>query len=373
MPFFCSSLDSLAVAKLLESNYLMALEKQPIDTSRAKAAIERGRRARWWRRKGTMKCGFSYVDADGRKITDETSLERIKALVIPPAWRFVRISPFAGSALQAVGMDTTGRVQYLYNSKFTEKRGKKKFEKIVRFGEHLPKLRAVTNEHIGLEGFPREKVLAIMLRLVNSLYIRIGSEKSVSRYKTFGISTLQNRHLTIKRGGQLIFEFVGKRSIRHRKVLVDEALAAEMNKLKQLGKARKLFHYLNDEGKPCPVKSSELNSYLKSVTSPEFSSKDFRTWAGTLLAAVELAELGPPTDEKQLKSNLVKAVRRVAEELGNTPAVCRSSYIHPTVIDKYASGQTLAEFQPRKARRIRRALDEPTPEERALLRMLTAS
>lgn len=347
-------------------------EQPKIDTTRAKAAIERGRRARWWRRKGSMKSGFSYIDVAGKKISDEAALERIKSLVIPPAWRFVRISPFPGSSLQAVGMDTTGRVQYLYNSKFTEQRGKKKFAKIVRFGEVLPKLRETTNKHISLDGFPREKVLAIMLRLVNSLYIRIGSEKSVRRYKTFGITTLQNRHLTIKKG-QLVFDFVGKSSIKHRKVLVDEALAAEMNKLKQIGKARKLFNYVDDEGKARPIKSSELNAYIKEATSPEFSSKDFRTWAGTLLAAVELAEIGKADDEKQLKSNLVKAVRRVAEELGNTPAVCRSSYIHPTVIDRYASGQTLDEFQSRKARRMRRACDEDTPEERALLRMLKAN
>jgi len=319
-----------------------------------------------------MKSGFKYLDASGNRITDEAGLERIKSLVIPPAWRFVRISPFAATSLQAVGMDTTGRVQYLYNSKFTEKRGKKKFEKIMRFGEALPKLREVTNQHIALEGYPREKVLAIMLRLVNSLYIRIGSEKSVKRHKTFGITTLQNRHLTVNKNRELIFDFVGKSSIKHRKVLVDAELAAEMANIKELGKARKLFNYIDDDGKARPIKSSELNTYLKQATAPEFSSKDFRTWAGTLLAAVELAELGPAPDEKQLKSNLVKAVRRVSEQLGNTPAVCRSSYIHPTVIDRYASGQTLDEFQPRKARKVRHKNEKSTPEEQALLRMLKA-
>jgi DNA topoisomerase-1 len=334
----------------------MEKERLPIDTARAKAAIERGRRSGWWLRKGSMKSGFKYLDASENRITDEAGLERIKSLVIPPAWRFVRISPFAATSLQAVGMDTTGRVQYLYSSKFTEKRGKKKFE----------------NQHIALEGYPREKVLAIMLRLVNSLYIRIGSEKSVKRYKTFGITTLQNRHLTVNKNRELIFDFVGKSSIKHRKVLVDAELAAEVAKIKELGKARKLFNYLDEEGNARPIKSSELNSYLKQATAPEFSSKDFRTWAGTLLAAVELAELGPAPDEKQLKSNLVKAVRRVSEQLGNTPAVCRSSYIHPTVIDRYASGQTLDEFQPRKARKVRHKNEKSTPEEQALLRMLKA-
>jgi len=351
---------------------MMGTEIPLIQITKVKAAIERGRRSRWWLRKGSMKSGFKYLDASGNRITDEAGLERIKSLVIPPAWRFVRISPFAATSLQAVGMDTTGRVQYLYNSTFTEKRGKKKFEKIMRFGEALPKLREVTNQHIALEGYPREKVLAIMLRLVNSLYIRIGSEKSVKRHKTFGITTLQNRHLTVNKNRELIFDFVGKSSIKHRKVLVDAELAAEMAKIKELGKARKLFNYLDEEGNARPIKSSELNSYLKQATAPEFSSKDFRTWAGTLLAAVELAEMGPAPDEKQLKSNLVKAVRRVSEQLGNTPAVCRSSYIHPSVIDRYASGQTLDEFQPRKARKVRHKNEKSTPEEQALLRMLKA-
>jgi DNA topoisomerase-1 len=344
--------------------------KPIFDVQKSKQTIEKGRRANWWQRRGSKSKGFYYVDANGRRITDEASLERINQLVLPPAWRYVRISPHAGSRLQAVGMDTRGRVQYRYNTKFSEKQQRKKFSKIVEFGRQLPRLRSVTNEHIALEGFPREKVLAVMMRLINSLYMRVGTEKSVRNYRTYGITTLANRHLTIKRGGVLVFDFVGKSHIKHRKVLVDEELASVMQDLKSLGGARKLFHYLDDEGKPHPVSPAEINRYIKEATSSEFSAKDFRTWGGTLLAAVRLAELGKPEDEKALKKNILRAVCEVAEQLGNTPTVCRGSYIHPDVIRHYETGLTIEDFRPRKARRIRRIENDYDPEEKALLRML---
>lgn len=351
----------------------MAEKKPRFDTKKAKETIERGRRAKWWRRKGSMKSGFYYVDSEGKKIINEQHLERIRSLVIPPAWRHVRISPNVGSRLQVVGMDTTGRVQYLYHSRFCAQQQKKKYAKIEKFGEHLPKLRQITNEHIALDGFPREKVLAVMLRLINSLYIRVGTEKSARHYKTYGITTLQNKHFEIGKNGKLIFDFVGKSHIKHRKVLVDEELAAVMRELKELGGVRKLFHYLDDDGKPRPVKPSEINAYLKEATAPEFSAKDFRTWGGTLLAAIELAELGKPEDEKMFKRNIVRAVKKVAEHLGNTPTVCRGSYIHPTVLKAYEKGMTIDEYRPRNARRIRRIEAEYEPEERALLRLLQSN
>lgn len=260
-------------------------------------------------------------------------------------------------------MDTTGRMQYLYHRKFAEKQQRKKFSKIEKFGDYLPKLRKMTNEHIALEGFPREKVLAVMMRLINSLYIRVGSEKSVKQYKTYSITTLQKHHLEIGQRGELIFRFVGKHHIKHRKVLVDEELTAIMKLLKSLGNARKLFHYLDDEGKPHDIKPSDINNYLKSATAPEFSAKDFRTWGGTLLAA-ELAEIGRADEEKQLEKNILKAVKKVAEQLGNTPTVCRGSYIHPTVLKSYESGITLDEFTPRKSRRRKRIENDYELEEK---------
>jgi DNA topoisomerase-1 len=345
-------------------------EKKPIfDVEKARLSIENGKRGKWWRRKGTKSKGFKYFDKEGSEIKDEASLERIKSLVIPPAWKHVRISPSASGNLQALGMDTNGRVQYLYNPKFRYKQERKKFEKIEKFGEHLPKLRKVTNEHLALEGFPREKVLAVMMRLINSLYIRVGTEKSVKQYKTYGITTLQNRHLSVERGGKLVFNFVGKHHIAHRKVLVDKELARVMQDLKAIGGARKLFNYLDETGKPRPIKPSDINNYLKEITAPEYSAKDFRTWGGTLLAAMTLAEIGAADEEKLLKKNIVKAVKKVAEHLGNTPTVCRASYIHPTVLKSYESGLTLAEFEKKKRRAIKLAQAEFEPEELALMRL----
>ena len=349
-------------------------EKKPIfDTKKAKEIIQKGKRAKWWQRKGSKSRGFKYFDAEGKLIKDEKHLERIKALVIPPAWKYVRVSPSMSSSLQAVGMDTTGRVQYLYSSKFRAKQEKKKFAKIEKFGEYLPKLRKITNEHLHLEGFPREKVLALMTRLINSLYIRLGSPKSVKHYKTYGITTLQNRHLEIGRGGKLIFKFVGKHHVKHRKILVDKELAMIMRDLKAIGGARKLFNYLDESGKPKPVKSSDINSYLKDVTAPEFSAKDFRTWGGTLLTALELTDLGAAADEKEVKKNICNAVKKVSEQLGNTPTVCRGSYIHPTVIESYEKGVTLDEFTVKKKRKIRRIREDYEPEEKALMRLFQSN
>jgi DNA topoisomerase-1 len=348
-----------------------SLTKPLFDQTKALQTIEKGRRAKWWQRRGSKSKGFFYTDAAGKRITDQESLDRIASLVIPPAWKHVRISPHAGSSLQVVGMDTTGRVQYRYHPKFSERQQNKKYSKIVRFGESLPKLRSATNEHIALEGFPREKVLAVMMRLINSLYIRVGTDQSVKHYRTYGITTLANKHLTIDRGGKLVFDFVGKSHIKHRKVLVDEELASVMQELKALGRAGKLFHYLDEEGKPRPVKPNDLNRYIKEITDPEFSAKDFRTWGGTLLAAVELAELGKPDDEREAKKNLVRAIRAVAEELGNTPTVCRGSYVHPAVISAYEKGITIDDFRPRQTRRRRRRIESDfDPEEKALLKML---
>ncbi len=347
----------------------MGNKKAVFDRKKAKETIEKGRRAKWFLRKGTKSRGFFYVDKNGKKIKDEKHLERIKSLAIPPAWKYVRISPSPNGKLQAVGMDTTGRVQYLYNETFRRKQEKKKFQKIERFGEHLPKLRKITNEHLELEGFPREKVLALMTRLINSLYIRLGSPHSVKNYKTYGITTLQNRHLEIKRGGRLVFTFVGKHHIKHRKILVDKEISAVMKELQSIGGARKLFNYLDENGKPKPVKSSDINNYLKEATAPEFSAKDFRTWGGTLLAAQELAEIGCCDDENLLKKNILKAVKNVAEHLGNTPSVCRASYIHPAVIKSYESGLTIEEFTPKKKRKIKRIKAEYEPEELALMKL----
>jgi DNA topoisomerase I len=338
----------------------------------AAARVARGRRANWWRRLGSKRRGFYYEDARGRRITTEAALERIKALVIPPAWREVRIAPGAHSRLQAIGLDQSGRVQRIYHPAFAAKRQRLKYEKIVRFGEQLGALRRRTNEDIARADLSKERVLAVVIRLINDLYFRVGSEQSVRRYRTYGITTLRNRHLTIKRGGRLVFNFVGKHHVRQRRILVDEELATLMRDVQKLGGA-KLFHYYDEaQRKALPVSPRDVNEYIKAATAPDFSAKDFRTWGGTLLAAVELAELGQAEEEKQLQRNIVRAIKKVAERLGNTPTVCRNCYVHPAVLESYTAGITLEEFRPRKERRIGRQQPEYLPEERALLKLLHA-
>ncbi|HZH31430.1 MAG TPA: hypothetical protein VEY11_11765 [Pyrinomonadaceae bacterium] len=335
-------------------------------------SVTRGARCRWWRRRGTKRSGFRYEDAAGKALTDEVKLARIKSLVIPPAWTEVRICPGTRGQLQAIGLDASGRVQRIYHAAFAARQARRKYAKIERFGEQLKHLRRRTNVDIALEGLPRARVLAVIVRLINDLYFRVGSEESVMRYRTYGITTLRNRHLEIKRGGRLVFSFVGKHHIKHRRILVDEELATLMRDIQNL-RGKRLFQYWDEEQKrPVCIKPRDVNEYIKAATAPEFSAKDFRTWGGTLLCAVELADLGQPADDRQAKRNILNAVRAVAERLGNTPAVCRSSYIHPAVFERYCRGITLDEFRPRRERRIGRQQPEYLPEERALLKLLRA-
>jgi DNA topoisomerase I len=343
----------------------------PVTKRSAIEIVERGTRARWWRRLGSKRTGFRYETATGRKITNEADIERIRSLVIPPAWKYVRISPRPTSRLQAIGIDTSGRVQYIYHPQYAARQQRKKYEKIERFGEYLPALRRKTNEDIAGDELSRERVLAVIIRLINDLYFRVGSELSVKRYRTYGVTTLRNRHLEIKRGGRLIFSFVGKHHIRHRRIVVDAELATLLNDIKKIGGAR-LFNYLDADGKAHPISPRDVNEYLKAATTPEFSAKDFRTWGGTLRAAIELAEMGKAEDESQAKKNLVRAVKHVAEHLGNTPTVCRACYIHPKVLESYLAGITLEEFRRRVERSIKRIQPEYEVEEVALLKMLKA-
>src|SRR5215213_11224939 len=335
-------------------------------------SVTRDRRARWWRRAGSKSRGFRFETADGRPLEDEAALERIRSLVIPPAWREVRISPSPRSRLQAIGVDGAGRVQRIYHPSFVARRARRKYEKIERFGAALPALRRKTNEDIAREGLCKERVLAVVVRLINDLYFRVGSEESVRRYRTYGVTTLRNRHLEIKPGGRLVFAFKGKHHVHHRRILVDEELAALVGEIKSLG-GSKLFQYVGEDGRKRPVSPRDVNDYIKAAAGAEFSAKDFRTWGGTLLASIALAELGRREDERRAKKNLVAAVKRVAERLGNTPTVCRACYIHPAVLEAYERGRSIEEFRPRRARRrIRRQQPEYTVAELALLKLLSA-
>jgi DNA topoisomerase I len=332
-------------------------------------ALEIAGRSKWWRRVGSKETGFHYVDKDGNRLKDKAVLERIKKLVIPPAWTDVRIAPSPSSRVQVVGIDTSGRPQYRYHSKFVAGQQRKKYDKLIQFGEQLPCLRHLTNQHLQGEGITRERTLAAMLRVVSELCFRVGSESSVERYRTFGITTLQNRHLTIGKNGKLQFDFIGKHHIHQKHLLVDAALAAVLSEIKAL-RGKRLFQYCDTQNGIRPLSAHDVNGYIKQCMGSGFSAKDFRTWNGTLTAALTLAELGAAETDRQVKRNINLAVKRVAEKLGNTPAVCRSSYIHPLVLENYERGVTLSDFRPKRSRKLAKIAAEMEPEEVALLEML---
>jgi DNA topoisomerase-1 len=320
-----------------------------------------------WTRRGTKR-RFRYFDADGREITDEQKLERIRALVIPPAWKDVWISPSARSKLQATGLDAAGRKQYLYHPEYRARQEQAKYDKLIRFAERLPQLREATARHMELDGLPPEKVAAIATRLVNLGWFRVGGERYAKRSRTFGITTLRKSHVSV-RGARISFRYRGKHSIMLRSAVVDEALAAAMKELLALPGTR-LFQFELEDGSRCNLDQRRLNDYIKEHLGPEFSAKDFRTWGGTLLAAIEFAEHEPPENPAQAKKRIASVMRHVAEKLGNTPAVARSSYVSPAVVEQYLDGRTIDDFRPRHLRVVRARETGLDPEEQATLSLL---
>jgi DNA topoisomerase-1 len=300
-----------------------------------------------WTRKGSRK-RFRYFDAAGREITDEQKLERVRALAIPPAWRDVWISPSARSKLQATGVDAAGRTQYLYHPVFRAKQEQAKYDKLIRFAERLPQLREAMSEHMGLEGLPAEKVAAIAVRLVNLGWFRVGGDRYAKRSRTFGITTLRKSHVRV-RGSRISFRYRGKHSIMLRSAVVDAELAAAMRDLLALPGTR-LFQFEQPDGTRCNLDQRRLNSYIKTYLGQEFSAKDFRTWGGTLVAAIELAQQDPPENPTAAKRRIAAVMRSVGEKLGNTPAVARSSYVSPAVVEQYLDGRTIDDFRPRHLR-----------------------
>ncbi len=328
---------------------------------------EKSKRA--WRRKGSPEKGFSYLRADGKPLKSKPALERIASLAIPPAWADVEISPDPGEKILAVGYDAAGRKQYIYNPDYTAKRQRRKYRKLLPFARALPRLREVTNEHLQLEGLGRERVLATVVRLMTRAFFRVGSERYAVRNKTFGITTLQKKHLEIA-GNDLIFRYPGKSKVDQRRVVADTPLVEILRDLLDLP-GKRLFRYRDEEGKVRDVGARDVNDYLKEILGEKYTSKDVRTWGGTVRAATILADLGPAESRKEADKNVVLTCKLVSTELGNTPAVCRSAYIHPVVLEGYLKGKTIAPVmrgQPRK-------VEAETPvdyyaEEAALMRFL---
>jgi len=300
---------------------------------------------------------FRYLDANGRKITDEQKLERIRSLVIPPAWKDVWISPSAGSKLQATGIDAAGRKQYLYHPAYRARQEQAKYDRLIRFAERLPDLRLAMADHMELDGLPAEKVGAIATRLINIGWFRVGGDRYAKRSRTFGITTLRQNHVRVRgsritfryRGKRIAFRFRAKHRVLVRTAVVDPELAAAMRELIALP-GQRLFQFVDGEGKRSAFDQRRLNDYIKEHLGDEFSAKDFRTWGGTLLAAIELARHGPPETPTEAKRRIAAVMRHVGEKLGNTPAVARSSYVSPAVVEQYLDGRTIDDFRPRHLR-----------------------
>ena len=319
-----------------------------------------------WRREGSKK-RFRYVDADGRRITDEDKLARIRGLAIPPAWKDVWIAPSTRTKLQATGIDAAGRKQYLYHPEYRARQEQAKYDKLIRFAEKLPQLRAVMSEHMAREGLPEEKVAAVAVRLINLGWFRVGSDRYAKTSRTFGVTTLRKSHVSV-RGSRISFKFRGKHSIMIHSAIVDPELAAAMKALIAQPGAR-LFKFEIDRGY-CNLDQRRLNSYIRTHLGEEFTAKDFRTWGGTLTAAVELAQHPLPETEAEAKRRIAKVMQKVGEKLGNTPAVARSSYVSPAVVDQYLDGRTIEDFRPRQLRVIRARETGLDHEEQATLSLL---
>jgi DNA topoisomerase-1 len=280
--------------------------------------------------------GFAYLGPDGKTVRDPATLGRIRSLAVPPAWTEVWICPSPNGHIQATGRDARGRKQYRYHARWRSVRDETKYHKSIAFARALPKIRARVAADLARPGLPREKVLACVVKLLESTAIRVGNEEYARQNGSVGLTTMKDRHVTI-RGPRLQFRFKGKSARRHDVELTDERLARIVKRCRDIP-GQDLFQYLDDDGEAQSIGSGDVNDYLRAISGEDFTAKDFRTWAGTVQAAMQLAAAEAVETAGAAKKTLVAAVARVAERLGNTPAVCRKCYIHPAVMDAYLDG-----------------------------------
>ncbi|HSK10428.1 MAG TPA: DNA topoisomerase IB [Vicinamibacterales bacterium] len=311
---------------------------------------------------------FVYLRPNGDPVTDERDLERIRKLAIPPAWTEVWICPYPNGHLQATGRDAKRRKQYRYHPRWRNVRDETKYNRMVAFAEALPGIRARVDEDLQLKGLPRRKVLATVVRLLETTFIRVGNQEYARQNKSFGLTTLRDRHVQVE-GSTVRFSFKGKAGKSHTVDLSDRRLATIIKRCQDLP-GYELFQYVDEDGARQVVDSADVNEYLRELSGQDFTAKDFRTWAGTLLAALALDEFEAFDSEAQAKKNIVRAIEDVAKRLGNTPAISRKSYVHPAVLDAYVDGQTLRVYQERAEEVLRTGLPGLEPEEAAVLAFL---
>ncbi|TFW20458.1 DNA topoisomerase IB [Duganella callida] len=311
---------------------------------------------------------FHYVGADGQPVRDEATLARIKSLVIPPAWEDVWICKHALGHLQATGRDARGRKQYRYHPRWRAHRDESKYERMLSFGKALPAIRRAADEALRKPGLPREKILATIVHLLEATLMRIGNEEYARENKSFGLTTLRGRHVRLD-GSTVQFRFRGKSGVHHAVEVHDRRLANIIRKVRDLP-GQELFQYEDDDGNPHAVDSADVNEYLQTITGADYTAKDFRTWAGTVLAAVALLEYEKYDSAAQAKKNVVQAIESVAKKLGNTPTICRKCYVHPAVIESYLDGTMLTTLRQRAQQELQEDLHALRPEEAAVLALL---
>ena len=320
-------------------------------------------------RLGSKEEGFFYrYPGTGEVVREERVLRRIEDLKVPPAWDEARVARSPSAKVQAVGYDSAGRVQYRYHDKYRERKEREKFERVLEFADRLPEMRRITSNHLRHKRLDREKVLACMTRMMNAAYFRVGEERYAKNNQTFGIATLRRKHLRIE-GDTVIFEYTGKWGQEQRKAVTDARLRRVVEECRDLP-GYEVFKYIDEGGEVRDVKSRDLNAYVKEIVGARFTPKDFRTWAGTLIAANSLAELGASEDPKAAHKNVLAAVDDVAQRLGNTRDIARASYISPRVIDHYLEGSVVAYYGERLEEIVAAEQDGLTEEERSLLDLL---
>jgi DNA topoisomerase I len=309
--------------------------------------------------------GFTYAGTDGKTIRDPEQVARIRSLAVPPAYTEVWICPVPNGHIQATGRDARGRKQYRYHAKWREARDETKFGRMLAFSEFLPRIREQLERDLSLTDLPRRKVLAAVVSLLESTCIRVGNDEYARSNRSFGLTTLQDRHVEIS-GSKLRFEFRGKSGKTHQVSVTDRRLARIVQRCQALP-GEDLFQYVDGHGARQAIGSGDVNDYIREISGEEFSAKDFRTWAGTILAVGALTEIGPWTSPSQAKSNVLKAIDRVAEQLNNTRAVCRKYYVHPAVFESYLAGSLLEGLQNGTDKAAKGQLE---PEEASVVRLL---
>jgi DNA topoisomerase-1 len=312
--------------------------------------------------------GFSFVDPGGKVVRDRETLARIKSLVIPPAWKQVWVCPNPKGHLQVTGRDARGRKQSRYHPRWREVRDETKYHRMMIFGAALPALREHIDHYLSLPGLPRPKVLATIVRLMETTFIRVGNEEYARENHSYGLTTMRNKHVQVE-GASITFSFQGKSGVRHTVDLHDRRLAKIIQRCQEIP-GYELFQYVDRDGEHHNIDSADVNEYLQVITGQDFTAKDFRTWAGTVMACGMLREFESFASQTEAKKNVVQAIKAVAARLGNTPSVCRKCYVHPEVLDCYLSGTLFRSVKQVVHAEAAESPDTLRQEEEALLHLL---